>query len=94
MTVRRSKSDQDGNGATLYVGIAAATALREIHSPAASADARIFGLRSGRPETYHRRRSHQGRGMKGRTPYVVFKAGIARPRKRKPSTGKEVNAAA
>ena len=33
ITVHRSKSDQDGNGATLYVGRAAATALRAIRVP-------------------------------------------------------------
>ena len=47
VTVRRSKSDQNGNGATLYVGTATATALRAIHSPAASPHARVYGLRSG-----------------------------------------------
>ena len=30
-------------------------------------------------ETYNRRRPHRGRGMKGRTPYEVFKAGIPKP---------------
>ena len=45
-------------------------------------------------ETYNRRRPHQGRGMKGRTPYAVFKAGIARKRTRKPSARKEVKKAA
>ena len=33
-------------------------------------------------ETYNQRRPHRGRGMEGRTPYDVFKAGI--PRKRTP----------
>ena len=41
-------SDQDGIGATLYVGRAAATALRAIHRSDASLNARVFGLRSGR----------------------------------------------
>ena len=45
-------------------------------------------------ETYNQRRPHQGRGMKGRTPYAVFKAGIARKRTRKPSARKEVKKAA
>ena len=40
------------------------------------------------------RRPHRGRGMKGRTPYEVFKAGISRQRARKPSTRKEFKAAA
>ena len=41
-------------------------------------------------ETYNRRRPHQGRGMKGRTRYAVFRAGIARKGTRKPSASKEV----
>ena len=46
-------------------------------------------------ETYNRHRPHRGRGMKGRTPYEVFKAGIPRKRHtRKPSAGKEVRTAA
>ncbi|MDE0074407.1 MAG: macro domain-containing protein [Gammaproteobacteria bacterium] len=45
-------------------------------------------------ETYNRRRPHRGRGMEGRTPYDVFKAGIPRKRTRKPSAGKEVKKAA
>ena len=46
-------------------------------------------------ETYNRQRPHRGRGMKGRTPYDVFKAGI--PKKspaRKTSARKEVKTAA
>ena len=27
-------------------------------------------------ETYNRKRPHRGRGMEGRTPYQVFKAGL------------------
>ena len=47
-------------------------------------------------ETYNTRRPHRGRGMEGRTPYEVFKAGIPRKRRtRKPSTTKkEVKTAA
>ena len=48
VTVRRSKSDQDGTGATMYVGRAAAAELRAIHRPDASPKAPVFGLRSGR----------------------------------------------
>ena len=33
VTVRRSKSDQDGSGVTLYVGRAGGAALRAIHRP-------------------------------------------------------------
>ena len=45
-------------------------------------------------ETYNQRRLHRGRGMEGRTPYDVFKAGIPRKRTRKPSARKEVQKAA
>ena len=48
VTVRRSKSDQDGTGSTLYVGRSAAAALRAINRPATSLGAPVFGLRSGR----------------------------------------------
>ena len=36
-------------------------------------------------ETYNQRRPHRGRGMEGRTPHEVFKAGIPWKRTRKPS---------
>ena len=44
-------------------------------------------------ETYNRQRPHPGRGMKGRTPYEVFKAGIPKwsPARNK-SARKEVKA--
>ena len=45
-------------------------------------------------ETYNRRRPQRGHGMKGRTPYAAFKAGIAPKRARKPSASKEVKKAA
>ena len=46
-------------------------------------------------ETYNTRRPHRGRGMKGRTPYEVFKAGIPKksPGRKKPAR-KEVKTAA
>ena len=45
-------------------------------------------------ETYNQSRPHRGRGMEGRTPYEVFKAGILRKRTRKTSARKEVKKAA
>ena len=46
-------------------------------------------------ETDNTRRPPSGRGMRGRTPYEVFKVGIPRkPPTRKPSTTKEVRTAA
>ena len=46
-------------------------------------------------ETYNTRRPHRGRGMEGRTPYQVFKAGIpAKSPARKKPARKGVNPAA
>ena len=46
-------------------------------------------------ENYNTRRPHRIRGMEGRTPYEVFKAGIPRkPPTPKPTAGKEVETAA
>ena len=45
-------------------------------------------------ETYNTRPPHRRRGMEGRTPYVVFKAGIPGSATRKPSARKEVKNAA
>ena len=46
-------------------------------------------------ETYDTRRPHRGRGIEGRTPFEVFKAGIPRKRRtRKPAARKEVKTAA
>ena len=46
-------------------------------------------------ETYNRQRPHRSRGMKGRTPYDVFKAGIPKksPAQNRPAGG-EVKIAA
>ena len=49
----------------------------------------------GHLETYNTPRPHRGRGMEGRTPYEVFKAGIPQTRRtRKSPAGKEVKTAA
>ena len=45
-------------------------------------------------DTYHRDRTHRGRGMEGRIPYQVFKRGIQKPRIRKKSAKREVKTAA
>ena len=46
--VRRSKTDQEGEGAVQYLGKGTAAALREIRPANPDPDARVFGLRSGR----------------------------------------------
>lgn len=48
VTVRRSKTDPEGEGAVQYVGKAAAEALREIRPGDPDPGARVFGLKSGR----------------------------------------------
>ena len=49
VTVRRSKTDPEGEGAVQYIGPAASKALREIRPlEAFSGRARVFGLKSGR----------------------------------------------
>ena len=82
VTVRRSKSDQDGNGATLYVGRDAATELRSIHGPDASPGAPGRGRRRrpGRrtlglaPDALLLRPRRTGRGRRGRP---VLRRGVS-----------------
>ena len=77
-TVRRSKSDQDGAGATLYVGRAAAAALRAIYRPAASPRARLFGLRSGRAVSNRIAAAAKAAGLMGRFSGHSPRVGMAR----------------
>ena len=78
VTVRRSKSDQDGNGATLYVGRAAAAELRAIHRPDASPKAPAFGLRSGRAVSNRIAAAAKGAGLTGRFSGHSPRVGMAR----------------
>ena len=78
VTVRRSKSDQDGNGATLYVGRAAAAELRAIHRPDASPKAPVFGLRSGRAVSNRIAAAAKGAGLTGRFSGHSPRVGMAR----------------
>ena len=55
------RATRDGDGATLYVGRAAATALRAIHGPDASPRAPVFGLRSGRTVSNRIAQGSEGR---------------------------------
>ena len=65
VTVRRSESDQDGDGATLSVGRAAATALRAIQGPDASPGDRVFGM-SGRTVSKRIAAAARAAGLAGR----------------------------
>ena len=47
LTIRRSKTDQEGEGAVQYLGKGTAAAVREIRPGNPDPDARVFGLRSG-----------------------------------------------
>ena len=47
ITIRRSKNDQDGRGIIQFVGPPAAEALAAIRPGEVSAEARVFGLRTG-----------------------------------------------
>ena len=78
VTVRRSKSDQDGTGAILYVGRAAATELRAIHRPDASPKAPVFGLRSGRAVSNRIAAAAKGVGLMGRFSGHSPRVGMAR----------------
>ena len=78
VTVRRSKSDQDGAGATLYVGRAAAAALRAIHRPDASSKAQVFGLRSGRAVSNRIAAAARAAGLMGRFSGHSPRIGMAR----------------
>ena len=78
VTVRRSKSDQDGTGATLYVGSAAAAALRAILRPDASPKAWVFGLRSGRAVSNRIAAAAKAAGLVGRFSGHSPRIGMAR----------------
>ena len=78
VTVRRSKSDQDGNGATLYVGEAAATELRSIHGPDASPGAPVFGLHTGKTVSKRIAKAARAAGLAGRFSGHSPRIGMAR----------------
>ncbi|WP_420637171.1 tyrosine-type recombinase/integrase [Candidatus Palauibacter sp.] len=78
VTVRRSKSDQDGNGATLYVGRDAATELRAIHGPDASPGAPVFGLRTGKAVSKRIGKAARAAGLVGRFSGHSPRIGMAR----------------
>ena len=48
LTIRRSKTDQEGEGAVQYLGKDAATALRCIRPANVEADSSVFGFKGGR----------------------------------------------
>ena len=67
VTVRRSKTDQDGEGAVQYVGPDATAALREIQPlEAFTGSARVFGLKSGRAVSNRIAAAAKAAGLDGR----------------------------
>lgn len=78
VTVRRSKRDQEGKGATLYVGRAAAADLQAIHRPGAPPEARVFGLRSGRAVSNRIALAAKAAGLVGRFSGHSPRVGMAR----------------
>ena len=76
--MRRSKSDQDGNGATLYVGTAAATELRAIHGPDASPGGAVFGLHTGKAVSKRIAKAARAAGLAGRFSGHSPRIGMAR----------------
>ena len=66
LTIRRSKTDQEGEGAVQYLGKGTTAALREIRPENPDPDARVFGLRSGRLRGPPPRRHGKGRRARRR----------------------------
>ena len=70
VTVRTSKTDQEGAGAVQYVGKAASTALRalrRLQGPDVSENGRVFGLRSGRSVSNRLAATGRAAGIDGLT---------------------------
>lgn len=65
VTVRRSKSDQEGEGAVQFIGKDAAAALEAIRGDAGDDD-RVFGLQSGRAVSSRIAAAARAAGLKGR----------------------------
>ena len=65
LTIRRSKTDQEGEGAVLFAGEAAAKALKKIRPEDRDPAARLFGLRSGRAISNRIRAAAKAAGLEG-----------------------------
>lgn len=76
--VRRSKNDQEGTGAVLYIGSAAAGALRAIHDSDASPSDRVFGIRSGRAVSNRIAAAASAAGLRGHFSGHSPRIGMAR----------------
>ncbi len=66
VTVRQSKTDQEGEGAVLFVGRDATTALEAIRPDEHDPDARVFGLHSGNAISVRIRKAAAAAGLRGK----------------------------
>ena len=80
LAIRRSKTDQDGEGAIQFIGKDAAQALQAIHGHAAPSE-HLFGLRSGRAVSNRiaamARAAGLGEGFSGHSPRVGMAQDLA-----------------
>ena len=78
LRVRRSKTDQEGEGAVQYLGKGTAAALREIRPENPDPDARVFGLRSGRSVARRLAAMARAAGLEGAFSGHSARVGMAR----------------
>ena len=78
LRVRRSKTDQEGEGAVQYLGKGTAAALREIRPENQDPDARVFGLRSGRSVARRLATMARAAGLEGAFSGHSARVGMAR----------------
>ena len=78
VTIRRSKTDQEGAGAVQYIGPAAAKALKAIRPATPDPDARVFGLRAPHSLANRLRAMAKAAGLEGAFPGHSGRVGMAR----------------
>ena len=78
LRVRRSKTDQEGEGAVQYLGKGTAAAVREIRPENPDPDARVFGLRSGRSVARRLAAMARAAGLEGAFSGHSARVGMAR----------------
>ena len=78
LRIRRSKTDQEGEGAVQYLGKGTAAAVREIRPGNPDPDARVFGLRSGRSVARRLAAMARAAGLEGAFSGHSARVGMAR----------------
>ncbi|MCY4574911.1 MAG: tyrosine-type recombinase/integrase [Gemmatimonadetes bacterium] len=76
LTIRHSKTDQEGEGAVQFISKDSATALKAIRGDAED-DERVFGLRSGRAVSQRIAAAARAAGLKGRFSAHACRVGMA-----------------